>query len=97
MSHSQKLPVAYSSLSGRERRGVRLRYIEVQDGECWHCKGNLNEDPPEHILRQEINWSLFPKGFLTHPIHLHHDHDTDMTLGAVHAYCNAVLWVYFGQ
>lgn len=92
-----KLPVAYSSLSGRERRQVRLSYIEQQNRECCHCGGSLDEEPPDEITRKEINWSLFPKGFLTHPVHLHHDHGTDMTIGAVHAYCNAVLWVYYGE
>jgi len=30
-------------------------------------------------------------------MHLHHNHETDMTEGAVHAYCNAVLWQYEGK
>lgn len=53
--------------------------------------------PPEKITSKPINWKLFPKEFLKNPIHLHHSHDTDMTLGAVHAYCNAVLWQYHGE
>ena len=34
---------------------------------------------------------------LAHPIHLQHNHSTDMTEGAVHAYCNCVLWQYEGR
>jgi hypothetical protein len=30
-------------------------------------------------------------------IHLQHCHKTNMTEGAVHAYCNAVLWQYEGK
>jgi hypothetical protein len=41
--------------------------------------------------------SLFPKNFLKWPVHLHHSHDTGMTIGAVHSYCNAVLWQYHNE
>lgn len=34
------------------------------------------------------------KNFLQHPIHLQHNHTTGMTEGAVHNYCNAVMWQY---
>ena len=40
---------------------------------------------------------LFPAFFLSHPIHLQHNHETNMTEGAVHARCNAVLWQYEGR
>ncbi|AGI61771.1 hypothetical protein VCO139_0016 [Vibrio phage VCO139] len=40
---------------------------------------------------------LFPKNMFQYPIHLHHDHNTGMTIGAVHARCNAVLWEYYGE
>lgn len=32
-----------------------------------------------------------------YPVHLHHDHKTGLTIGAVHAKCNAVLWQYYGE
>lgn len=48
-------------------------------------------------MRLEVDWSLFPVGFLNSPIHLQHCHKTDMTEGAVHAMCNAVMWVYEGR
>jgi hypothetical protein len=40
---------------------------------------------------------LFPPNFLKYPVHLQHNHDTDMTEGAVHARCNAVMWQYHGR
>jgi hypothetical protein len=40
---------------------------------------------------------LFPELFLKYPVHLHHSHVTGLTIGAVHAYCNAVLWVYHDE
>lgn len=92
-----KLPQNYKMLNPRERREVRLYYIEVQDNECWYCKSNINEEPPGHILKKRIELRNFPPGFLQNPIHLHHNHNTDMTIGAVHAYCNAVLWEWHGQ
>ena len=48
-------------------------------------------------MEAKINYRLFPPGFLKNPIHLQHDHDTNMTEGAVHAKCNAVLWEYYGK
>ena len=89
-----KLPVNYDNLHYTERRAVREEYIRVQDGRCYHCTLSLAEAPNMSL---PIKWKLFPKGFLDHPIHLHHSHATGMTLGAVHAYCNAVLWQYHGE
>lgn len=91
------LPVDYDKLTRKDKRKVRLQYIEEQEGKCWHCKVELIKDPPIEILDKEINLKLFPKGFLDNPIHLQHDHYTGMTEGAVHAYCNAVLWQYHGR
>ena len=34
---------------------------------------------------------------LDHPIHLQHSHNTGVTEGAVHNYCNAVMWQYDGR
>lgn len=92
-----ELPVPYTPLTRAERREVRLRYIEKQGGKCHHCKGDLKEDPPSEILEKRIHLYLYPPGFLDNPVHLHHDHNTDLTIGAVHAYCNAVLWEYYGE
>ena len=92
-----KLPVDYTELSQPGRRAVREQYIAGQEGKCWHCKHSLSELPPDEITSKRITWSKFPPQFLRHPIHLHHDHDTGMTIGAVHAFCNAYLWEYHEQ
>lgn len=92
-----KLPTYYSQLTIEDKRTVRLLYIEEQEHRCWYCNSNIEKDPPKRILDKPITLRLFPEGFLKNPIHLHHDHDTDLTIGAVHAYCNAVLWEYYGQ
>jgi hypothetical protein len=49
------------------------------------------------VTSKPINWKLFPENFLMYPVHLQHDHNTNLTEGAVHAYCNAVLWQYEGR
>jgi hypothetical protein len=91
------LPVKYSKLTPAARREVRLQYIEQQNNRCYWCKALLSANPPSHILTKSINWSLFPPNFLNHPIHLQHNHSTDLTEGAVHALCNAVMWQYHGR
>ena len=90
------LPVKYSTLSPSERRTVRLQYIKKQNNRCTYCNNYLKDFPPEKILALKVDKGLFPKDFFKYPIHLHHDHDTDLTISAVHAYCNAVLWVWEG-
>lgn len=89
-----KLPADYTKLSQAERADVRREYIRLQHGRCQFCLEPLRDEPSE---KPRINWNRFPKGFLNHPIHLHHDHKTGMTVGAVHAYCNAILWQYHGE
>lgn len=93
------LPINYNDATWKVRKEVREAYIVLQEGNCFHCKGRLDEDPPKHILDLRINWTLFPTGieFLHHPIHLQHNHESGMTEGAVHAYCNAVMWQYHGK
>lgn len=91
------LPAAYDALSASQRAIAREMYVEQQAGLCFYCKEPLDRDCP--IPMPPIDWSRFPgaRGFLKHPVHLHHDHDTGLTLGAVHALCNAVLWQYHGE
>ena len=93
----QVQPMKYDALSPGERRDLRIRYESHQKGMCWHCKAPLAGPPPDKITRRKINKKLFPPSFFDWPVHLHHDHETGMTLGAVHNYCNAVLWQYHGQ
>lgn len=92
-----KLPVNYTQLTSTERKKVREQYIKQQQGYCYYCKHSLNEKAPKKITDMKINWNLFPENFLKYPIHLQHDHTTGMTEGAVHSYCNAVMWQYHGK
>jgi hypothetical protein len=92
-----ELPLNYNKLSQIERRTCRELYVVRQFGRCYHCKERLNAEPHIDILNKHVDLSLFPKGFLNNPVHLHHNHKTGMTIGAVHARCNAVLWQYHGE
>ena len=89
-----KLPVYYDKLTPAERREVRLQYVSEQRGYCYYCKTELSRKP---TLNYSLDMDLFPKDFLKHPIHLHHCHNTGLTLGAVHALCNGILWHYHGE
>ena len=92
-----QLPVDYTKLPVGQRKQVREQYVLLQEGLCWYCKMPLSGKPAKKVRGLTINWKLFPPAFLKHPIHLHHDHLTGLTIGAVHAYCNAVLWQYDGE
>jgi hypothetical protein len=92
-----KLPVNYNELSQPHRRLVRETYVKLQDNTCYHCGGSFQIGPTTEMLKKSINLKLFPTGFLKYPIHLHHSHDTGLTIGAVHARCNAILWQYHGE
>lgn len=89
-----KLPQVYEDLSFLDRKAVRLAYIEEQKGRCYYCKELLASRPADEVTARTVNVRLFPPNFFDHPVHLHHSHETGLTLGAVHAYCNAVLWIY---
>lgn len=89
-----KLPVLYSKTPAKDRRLIREQYTEEQGGLCYWCKTPLTDEPPKEITDKKIRWELFPPHFLANPVHLQHDHGTDLTEGAVHAYCNAVMWQF---
>lgn len=91
------LPAHYDSLTRHERKLVRERYAEQQDGKCSHCGEPLDGPCAERVSRDWIDWRRFPPGFMRNPVHLHHSHTTGMTIGAIHAYCNAWLWQYKGE
>ena len=91
------LPVRYSAMSWQERRHVRNTYVTLQQGDCWYCDTDLEIDPSHLYQNTPVDWSLFPDNFQRYPVHLQHNHDTDMTEGAVHAMCNAVMWQYEGR
>jgi len=92
-----ELPVKYKDLSWTERREVRQQYMKEQGGLCAYCGQDLKKDAPIWIREKRIDWDMFPEGFLEHPVHLDHDHESGLTRGAVHAYCNAVMWQYEGK
>lgn len=96
MEINMELPVNYNNLHYRKRRAVREAYVKVQDGFCCHCKAPLKSSPAMDIAEKPVDASLFPEGFFNWPVHLHHCHETGMTIGATHAHCNAVLWQYYG-
>jgi hypothetical protein len=99
-SVDDRVPALYSTLSASQRVAVRERYVTLQEGRCLHCAHALASDPAPSVLAMKVNWHAFPgraAGFLRHPVHLHHCHKTDLTIGAVHAYCNAVLWQHHGE
>lgn len=92
------LPVNYDKLHYTQRRVVRNQYVEEQGGRCYYCDALLTSSPRDDVVNQlEIDRELFPENFFDYPVHLHHDHQTGMTIGAVHNYCNAVLWQYHGE
>lgn len=91
------LPVNYEKLHWSERKKVREQYILEQKGKCHFCSGSLDFPPPADVKEKPLSLQLFPKGFLDYPIHLQHCHKTGMTEGAVHAYCNGVMWQYHGR
>lgn len=91
------LPTKYSKLTQKERFNVRMAYIVAQGRRCSYCQNLFTELPPEEVYNRKINVKLFPRNFFEYPVHLHHNHETDMTIGAVHAHCNAVLWQFHGE
>ena len=90
-------PKYYTKLTYPGRRELREQYIKDQNGKCIYCGGELTIQPPNRITDKKINWSLFPENFLRYPVHLQHNHVSGLTEGAVHAYCNAVMWQYEGK
>ncbi len=92
-----KLPVKYDDLNQARRRLIREEYVRIQKGKCLHCGSPLDRPPHSSVRSLPITESLFPEGFLKWPVHLHHSHDTGMTIGVVHSYCNAVLWEYYNE
>ena len=90
-------PINYEEATHKQRREIREKYILFQEGKCWYCKSNIYEIPLKEITNKPINLKSFPKHFFSWPIHLHHNHRTGMTIGAVHNKCNAILWQYLGE
>lgn len=92
-----KLPINYDDSHWSIRKKAREQYVEEQNGLCYYCNMPLDEEPPDEVQGKSINKKLFPESFFRWPVHLHHCHETGLTIGAVHAKCNAVLWQYEGE
>ena len=78
---TMELPVDYNELSFPMRRIVREEYVRRQNGLCHYCGYPLVGDPRPDIKAKKIKASLFPSGMFNHPVHLHHCHETGMTIG----------------
>ena len=89
-----ELPQHYPSLKPYERAQVRNQYVKEQDGLCHYCAEPLSGSPSTNYT---LDMRRFPRNFLRYPIHLHHCHQTGLTLGAVHALCNGILWEVHGE
>ena len=92
-----QLPADYRILSPQKRRLVREWYAASQEGNCYYCKAPLIGEPPASVIQKRVKRHLFPENFFKYPVHLHHSHESGMTIGAVHCYCNAVMWQYHGE
>lgn len=92
-----KLPINYGKAHWTIRKKAREEYKRLQEDKCQHCKEPLTGPPTDKVRDATINRRLFPTGFFERPEHLHHCHKTGMTIGTVHARCNAYLWQYHGE
>ena len=89
------LPVDYRRLKPHQKRAVREEYVRRQQGKCCFCGVSLSNKSPFEEDGTLVHEERYPLGFFDHPVHLHHDHTTGLTIGAIHAYCNAVSFDYF--
>lgn len=89
-----KLPINYDNANWYKKKGAREEYVRIQKGLCYYCKNPLNI---KQAHNRKLYMKAFPPNFFKYPVHLHHDHNTGLTIGAVHNYCNAVLWQYHGE
>jgi hypothetical protein len=85
------LPAMYDMLTPEQRRWARGEYARLQGGLCCHCRAPLAGPASPEVLALEIDESRYPPNFFTWAHHLHHNHATGLTIGVVHARCNAVL------
>ena len=97
LNNIMNLPINYDDSHWAVRRDARNEYIRRQGGNCFYCDEPLDGKPINSVMQASINKSLFPPTMFKYPIHLHHDRETGMTIGAVHARCNAYLWQYHGE
>jgi len=91
------LPTNYDALTQPQRAQARRQYAKEQGGKCAHCKCSLYGDPSQEVMAYPLDEMSFPYRFFAYPIHLHHNHMSGMTIGAVHARCNGVLQRLHGE
>jgi len=92
-----ELPAKYGELNPNDKKKVREQYSELQNGLCYFCGKPLTEQPHQTILEAKINPKLYPPNFFKFPVHLHHSHETGLTIGTVHNRCNAYLWEFHNE
>lgn len=92
-----ELPINYDQASSETRKEAREQYRKEQNNKCYYCGEDLDGPIREDLKNYPIDRDLFPPTMFKYPIHLHHDHKTGMTLGAVHSRCNAIMWQYEGE
>ena len=99
-AYGSPIPQRYRDLNGNQRRKLRDEYVEHFRGRCLYC-GRQLDDKPSSVVRQAadaIEWNNMPggkEGFLSNPIHLHHDQITGLTLAPIDALCNAHSWEFY--
>lgn len=93
-------PQRYRDLNISQKQELRDQYVDYFRGRCVYCDRQLDDEPHKFVCQSadEIEWDALPggkEGFLKNPVHLHHDHETGLTLGPVHAQCNAHSWHFY--
>ncbi len=83
-----------------KKRELRDEYTRSFGGRCLYCFEKLDDEPNSFVRdsADDIEWDDSPgrkEGFLKNPIHLHHDHETGLTLASIHALCNAHSWHFY--
>ena len=91
LRYKLELPTKYSSLSGERLSAVKEAYICLQRERCWLCGNNLWGLPKYIVENPKLMALCFNKLAEQMPYHLHHDHDTGLTLGVTHAECNIII------
>ena len=84
--------IMYKTLD-KKIKELKNKKLQTKEGSTLE---KIQSDIDQYQKEMDKIKTIFPENFFDHSIHLHHDHDTGMTIGAVHAHCNAVLWEYEG-
>lgn len=90
LRYKLELPTKYSSLSGERLSAVKDAYICLQRERCWLCGDNLYELPKYIVDNPNYMGLCYNQLAEQTPLHLHHNHDTGLTLGVAHAECNII-------